>query len=105
MFLLVYIIVVRVVAPQCDERAQAQPVGKEDLSRCIQPHLSETRTCSHSRLLVYKHVCVIQLCANYLRPSELIEVWSDVEADAIYGSRQSDATEEQDEQHDVGIGG
>lgn len=39
-FLLVNIVVVRVVAPQCDERAQAEPVGEEDLSCCIQPHLS-----------------------------------------------------------------
>lgn len=36
---LVHIIVVRVVAPQCDERAQAQSVRKENLGCCIQPHL------------------------------------------------------------------
>ena len=41
----------------------------------------------------------------YLRPGELIEVWSDVKADPIYGSGQSDPAKEQDEQHDVGIGG
>lgn len=39
-FLLVNIIVVSVVAAQCDERAQAESVGKEDLSRCVQPHLT-----------------------------------------------------------------
>lgn len=39
MFLLVYVVVVGVVAPQCDERAQAQSVGEEDLSCSIQPHL------------------------------------------------------------------
>lgn len=43
MFLLVYIIVVSVVASQGYERAQAQSVGKEDLSCCIQPHLSDNR--------------------------------------------------------------
>lgn len=36
---LVDVIVERVVASQCDERAQAKAVGEEDLSRCIQPHL------------------------------------------------------------------
>lgn len=41
----------------------------------------------------------------YLRTNELIEVWSNVEEDPIYSSRQSDPTEEQDEQHEVGIGG
>lgn len=40
--LLVDIIVVGVVAAQCDERAQAQTVGEEDLCRCIQPHLSNS---------------------------------------------------------------
>lgn len=38
-FVLVDIIVVRVVASQSDERAKAQPIGEEDLSRCVQPHL------------------------------------------------------------------
>lgn len=41
----------------------------------------------------------------HLRLDELIEVWSNIEEDAIYGSRQSDPTEEEDEQHEVGIGG
>lgn len=41
MFLLVHIVVVGVVASQCDERAQAESVGKEDLSCRIQPHLSD----------------------------------------------------------------
>lgn len=41
----------------------------------------------------------------YLRPGELLEVWGNVEANPIYGPRQSDPTEEQDEQHEVGIGG
>lgn len=49
-------------------------------------------------------MCVI-VQAVYLRPDELIEVWCDVEEDPIYGSRQSDPAEEQDEQHEVGIGG
>lgn len=51
-------------------------------------------------------MCVIRCVQTvYLRPDELIEVWSNVEEDPIYGSRQSDPTEEQDEQHEVGIGG
>lgn len=51
-------------------------------------------------------MCVIRRVQTvYLRPDELIEVWSNVEEDPIYGSRQSDPTEEQDEQHEVGIGG
>lgn len=37
--LLVHVVVVGVVAAQRDERAQAQAVGEEDLSGCIQPHL------------------------------------------------------------------
>lgn len=37
--LLVHVIVVGVVAAQCDERAQAQAVGEKDLSGCVQPHL------------------------------------------------------------------
>lgn len=49
-------------------------------------------------------MCVI-VRAVYLRAGELIEVWCDVEENPIYGSRQSDPTEEQDEQHEVGIGG
>lgn len=42
---------------------------------------------------------------QYLRSDQLVEVWRDVEEDPIYGSGQSDPTEEQDEQHEVGIGG
>lgn len=41
----------------------------------------------------------------YLGPGELIEVRGNVEADPIYGSRQRDPTEKQDEEHEVGIGG
>lgn len=40
-----------------------------------------------------------------LRSDELIEVWSNVEENPIYGSRECDPPEEQDEQHEVGIGG
>lgn len=104
MFLLVYIVVVGVVASQGDERAQAQAIGKEDLSCCIQPHLLDNRyMCVSLCLSAYEHV----LCdwTVYLRPDELIEVWSDVEEDPINGSRQSDPTEEQDEQHKVRISG
>lgn len=43
--------------------------------------------------------------AAYLRADQLVKVWRDVEKDPIYGSGQSDPTEEQDEQHEVGIGG
>lgn len=104
MFLLVYIVVVRVVASQRDERAQAQSVGKEDLSCCIQPHLSGNR---YQYVPIFMSVrlqtCVIR--CFYLGPDEFIEVWSNVEADPIYGSRQRDPTKEQDEQHEVGIGG
>ena len=39
----VHIVVEGVVAAQCDQRAQAQTVGEEDLSCGIQPHL-EHRT-------------------------------------------------------------
>lgn len=48
MLLLVHVVVVSVVAPQCDERAQAQSVGEEDLSCCVQPHLSDTCTRPYS---------------------------------------------------------
>lgn len=41
----------------------------------------------------------------YLGADELIEVRGDVEADPIDGSGQGDPAEEQDEQHEVGIGG
>lgn len=46
-------------------------------------------------------------CARkaYLRPDQLVEVWSNVEANPVYGSRQSNPTEEQDKQHEVGISG
>lgn len=44
--LLVHIIVVSVVASQCDERAQAETVGEEDLSRRVQPHLPDNRHAS-----------------------------------------------------------
>lgn len=62
--------------------------------------------CSCLCLCVYDHVCVIG-CVQpvYLRSDELIEVWCNVEADPIYGPWQSDPSEEQDEQHEVGIGG
>lgn len=43
--------------------------------------------------------------AAYLRAYQLVKVWRDVEEDSINGSGQSDPTEEQDEQHEVGIGG
>lgn len=41
----------------------------------------------------------------YLRSNELIEVWGDVEQNAINGSGKGDSSEEQDEQHEVRIGG
>lgn len=41
----------------------------------------------------------------YLRSDELVEVWGDVESNAIYGAGQGDPAEEQDEQHEVGVGG
>lgn len=44
--LLVHIVVVSVVASQRDERAQAEAVGEEDLSRRIQPHLPDSRRSS-----------------------------------------------------------
>lgn len=40
-----------------------------------------------------------------LGADELIEVRGYVEEDPVYGSGQSDPTEEEDEQHEVGIGG
>lgn len=43
--------------------------------------------------------------AAYLGADQLVKIWRDVEEDPIYGSGQSDPTEEQDEQHEVGIGG
>lgn len=47
------------------------------------------------------------MCAGlpYLRADELVEVGGDVEADPVDGSRQGDPAEEEDEQHEVGIGG
>ena len=33
------VVVERVVAPESDQRSQAQPVGEEDLGGGIQPHL------------------------------------------------------------------
>lgn len=53
-------------------------------------------------MFVWLGVCKL---STDLRPDELIEVGSDVESDPIYGSGQSDPTKEQDEQHEVGIGG
>lgn len=62
---------------------------------------------------VGSHVCLWR-CAGWLdvdeqavnlRSDELIEVWSDVEENPIDGSRECDPSEEQDEQHEVGIGG
>lgn len=44
--LLVHIVVVSVVASQRDERAQAEAVGEEDLSRRVQPHLPDSRHAS-----------------------------------------------------------
>lgn len=41
--LLVHIVVVSVVASQRDERAQAEAVREEDLSRRVQPHLPDSR--------------------------------------------------------------
>lgn len=52
--LLVHVVVVGVVAAQRDERAQAQAVGEEDLSGCIQPHLQgegNRRHMQHSHFL------------------------------------------------------
>lgn len=58
----------------------------------------------HSHLHACKHVI---RCAQtaYLGPDQLVEVWSNVEANPVDGSRQSDPTEEQDKQHEVGISG
>ena len=33
---------VRVVASQGDERAQAESIGEEDLGCCVEPHLSDS---------------------------------------------------------------
>lgn len=104
LFLLVHIVVVGVVASQCDERAQPQSVGKEDLCCCIQPHLSGDRHPTCDRIHTCKHV-TRRARKAYLRPDQLVEVWSNVEANPVYGSRQSDPTEEQDKQHEVGISG
>lgn len=41
----------------------------------------------------------------HLRVRQLVEVGCDVEEDAIPGPRQCHSTEEQDDQHDVGICG
>lgn len=105
LFLLVYIIVVSVVASQGDERAQAQSVGKEDLSSCIQPHLSDNSISPYACLSTNTFCVIGSVQTVYLRPDELIEVWSNIEEDAIDGSRQRDPTEEEDEQHEVRIGG
>lgn len=43
--------------------------------------------------------------AAYLRSDQFVEVRRDVEEDPVDGSGQRDPTEEQDEQHEVGIGG
>lgn len=48
----VYVVIVSVVAPQRDERTQAQSVGEEDLSRRVQPHLSDTPRRPRLRLFV-----------------------------------------------------
>lgn len=40
-----------------------------------------------------------------LGADELIEVWRDVEEDPVDGSREGDPAEEEDDEHDVGIGG
>lgn len=107
-FLLVNIVVVRVVAPQCDERAQAEPVGEEDLSCGIQPHLSRQQMRERAPIFtsVRSRVKKLDVCRTvYLGADELIEVGGDVEADPVDGSGQGDPAEEQDEQHEVGIGG
>lgn len=56
---------------------------------------------------VFVSVClwIGRLQTVYLRPGELVEVRSDVEADPVDGSRQTDAAKEQDDQHEVGVGG
>lgn len=101
LLLLVDIVVVRVVASQSDKRAKAQPVGEEDLSGCVQPHLWNRTLRLDSTLWS----CVRCKEKMYLRSDEHIEVWSDVKEDPIYGSGKRDPSEKQDEQHEVGIGG
>lgn len=41
----------------------------------------------------------------YLRSGKFIEVWSNVETDPVDGTGQCDSSEEQNEEHDVGISG
>lgn len=41
----------------------------------------------------------------YLRFQKLVEVWGDIEEDAIYRSRESDSTEKQNKEHEVRIRG
>lgn len=41
--ILVDVVVVGVIASQCDERTQAQTVGEEDLSGRVQPHLWDNK--------------------------------------------------------------
>lgn len=41
----------------------------------------------------------------YLRLFEFIEIWRDVKLDAIKGPGQSDATDEEDEEHEVRVCG
>lgn len=41
----------------------------------------------------------------HLRSDELVEVRGDVEEDPVDGSRKGDPAEEQDEEHEVGVGG
>lgn len=41
----------------------------------------------------------------HLGADEFIKVWGDVEEDAVDGSGQSDPSEEEDEEHEVRIGG
>lgn len=61
----------------------------------------DNTVCSHIEAL--DNICVN--CLSYLRIDELLEVWGNVEEDSVYGSREGDPTEEEDEQHEVGIGG
>lgn len=95
--ILVNIVVERVVAPEGDQRAQAQTVREEDLSGCIQPHLRQkTRhgknyTPVSTRLLPYDNYKAL-----YLRFFQLAELRRDIEQNALFRSRQRHSTDEQD---------
>ena len=105
-FLPVHVVLEGVVAAQCDQRPQAQSIGEEDLSGSVQPYLStDTQPLGLLRKGNWQSDMTQLSARPYLGFLQFVEVGSDVEHDSFFGPGQSHPTDEENEQHEIRVGG